>query len=480
MKKCILRMFALLLVTMCVLPLWNMAQAASGKTVYILDSGVWIVLPAGTTLETNQARKATYSAPYGVFNVTVDITKWALKDSGDFAGYHIQYNDTDMYVEEKATNNCAVRFNGNSASYTINFLDLHGNARSLMYDVFGIGGPTDAPTDTPTDPPADPPTDTPDPGLADLEYTVYSDYVEITGYNGTASALKIPAEIEGKPVTSIGEFALTFCNSLWDITLPETVTSIGSQAFKGCRNLTSITLPQGLTTIGDYAFWSCERLESITIPDSVTEIGSGAFRSCESLTSITVPDSVTEIGYGTFYGCSSLKGVKMPTSVTKIGANAFHSCTNLTSITIPDSVTQMGYGAFQFCNSLTSISIPAGVTSIGQGCFAGCKNLKRIYFYGLDDITIEAEAIPSSATIYCYRSSAIASWAAENGYKVVYLDDVADDYDINDALLVMQHIAGWNVSPDLDHVDVNASDSVDIQDALLILRHLSGEAVELR
>ena len=71
--------------------------------------------------------------------------------------------------------------------------------------------------------------------------------------------------------------------------------------------MTEATIGDCVTSIGDYAFFWCESLASITIPNSVTSIGYDAFYDCRSLTSVTIPDSVTSIGNYAFYYCSSLQ-----------------------------------------------------------------------------------------------------------------------------------------------------------------------------
>ena len=93
------------------------------------------------------------------------------------------------------------------------------------------------------------------------------------------------------------------------MTIPDSVTTIGEYAFCYCDSLESVTIPDSVTTIGEYAFYECSSLTSVTIPDSVTTIGDYAFWGCESLTSVTIGDSVTTIGTQTFYQCISLKYV---------------------------------------------------------------------------------------------------------------------------------------------------------------------------
>ena len=121
-----------------------------------------------------------------------------------------------------------------------------------------------------------------------LKYEIKDDEVTITGCDQKASGkLMIPATIEGKPVTSIGNYAFQWCTRLTSITIPDGVTSIGDWAFKGCSSLTSITIPNSVTSIGSGAFFSCTNLTSITIPESVTSIGEEAFLFCTSLTAVT-------------------------------------------------------------------------------------------------------------------------------------------------------------------------------------------------
>ena len=133
--------------------------------------------------------------------------------------------------------------------------------------------------------------------FGDYEYSVLDDgTVEISKYIGSDEEVTIPSTIDGKKVTSIGDFAFCYCESLESVTIPNSVTSIGACAFHSCESLTSVTIPDSVTSIGYGAFSDCTSLTSVTIPDSVTSIGEWAFSDCTSLESVTIPDSVTSIG----------------------------------------------------------------------------------------------------------------------------------------------------------------------------------------
>ena len=220
-------------------------------------------------------------------------------------------------------------------------------------------------------------------------------------------------------VTSIGNSAFSYCDSLTSIEIPSSVTSIGDDAFYYCTSLASVTFAEEsqLTSIGGSAFYGCTSLESIEIPSSVTSIGRSAFYGCSRLESITIPfvgqyvdgtgatyfgyifgaDNFTNqpilvptslktvvitggasIGQYALYGCSSLTSIEITSSVTSIGEGAFYGCTGLTNIEISSSVTSIGSKAFYECSGLTSIEIPTSVITIGLHAFYKCSGLESI------------------------------------------------------------------------------------------------------
>ena len=83
---------------------------------------------------------------------------------------------------------------------------------------------------------------------------------EVSGYTGTPVNVTIPKTYNGKPVTSIGDDALSYCRSLKSVTIGDSVTSIGDDAFAACSSLTSVTIPNSVTSIGEGAFAWCSSL----------------------------------------------------------------------------------------------------------------------------------------------------------------------------------------------------------------------------
>ncbi len=61
---------------------------------------------------------------------------------------------------------------------------------------------------------------------------------KITGYSGKAENLTIPDQLDGHPVTAIGNSAFSSCSSLTSVSIPDSVTVIGKDAFYKCPDLT--------------------------------------------------------------------------------------------------------------------------------------------------------------------------------------------------------------------------------------------------
>lgn len=189
----------------------------------------------------------------------------------------------------------------------------------------------------------------------------------------------IPDELDGYPVTGIGEGAFYECNRLTGIAIPAGVTRIAPNAFFGCGNLREISIPEGLTCIESDVFAYCGGLKSVSIPGRVTAIEARAFRECNGLKSVSIPGSVRRIGNCAFLGCWNLPEVAIPYGVTSIGDYAFSGCGKLREVTVHDGVENLGEHAFANCRGLTNATIGNGVTNLGRGVFSGCGALKTVH-----------------------------------------------------------------------------------------------------
>ena len=69
---------------------------------------------------------------------------------------------------------------------------------------------------------------------------------------------------------------------------------------------TAYTIPEGVTTIENFALTYCAYLTSIEIPEGVTIIGNHAFQGSKSLRTIRIPESMTSIDQSAFVGCGGL------------------------------------------------------------------------------------------------------------------------------------------------------------------------------
>ena len=112
------------------------------------------------------------------------------------------------------------------------------------------------------------------------------------------------------------------------------------------------------------------------------------------------------------------------TKVSVIGSAAFESCKNLSTVFIPETVTNIENTAFNNCSKLKSISIPENITSIGKYAFGYRSTLTND-----DGIKVEWEKIHDDFIVYGKTGTAAETYATENGFTFVNIDDV---YTVNE------------------------------------------------
>ena len=186
-----------------------------------------------------------------------------------------------------------------------------------------------------------------------------------------------------------------------DYVLPNSVTSIGEYAFSYCQKLPSVTLTNNIVSIEKNAFDHCTKITSVDIGDKVENLSEYAFRGCTALKSIDLGKKLTGINQYCFYNCNSLETLELPNTVTVIKQNAFEYCSSLKSIDIPDSVTTLGNYAFEYCSALEKMTLGTGIKNIPYYFAYRCEALKEI------TIPENVETISESAFNCCYALSNI-------------------------------------------------------------------------
>lgn len=194
----------------------------------------------------------------------------------------------------------------------------------------------------------------------DLIYTVNADgqSVTVSGTSGSPTQLTIESSISDKDknytVTKIAMWAFNKCNSLTEVTIPNTVIEIDYQAFYYCPNLKKVTIYEGVKTIGQTAFIGCTQLTSITIPGTIKNMDQ-AFSGNTALSHVTLTNGISNISNMAFKGCTGLTEIKVPISVEQICPGAFNGCTNLKSVLLEKNIKIINVNAFKDCTELNDV-----------------------------------------------------------------------------------------------------------------------------
>ena len=325
--------------------------------------------------------------------------------------------------------------------------------------------------------------------ITSLIYTIREDgSAMITDYSGKFMEgeyeFNIPSEINGHPVTAIGDGALRdSAAKIVGITLPSTIKEIGNRAIYG-RYLKYLKLNDGLEVIKDYAIDCGDQLETLVIPDSVKYIGDEAI-SGEALKNITMPQNLEYIGKRIFFGSAYdadptnrvdgiqyhgqyliagirtvyITGSEMDSSATidkngrihkweatgdieiregttLMGVDAFEM-SNITSVKLPSTLKSISHLGFYWCKNLNNVVIPGNVKEIGDNAFSWCESLSNL------TISEGVEHIGQAAFFRCNNLNEVTI-----PRSVTQIDmhafgwDYVNDYDVRNENLVIRCYSG--------------------------------------
>ena len=243
----------------------------------------------------------------------------------------------------------------------------------------------------------------------------------------TAGHIKVPTEIDGMPVVSVGKYSFWDCSSITSVSIPEGVLDVGADAFYGCGRLENVEMPASITNIHNDAFYHLNSIRSVTLPACVRRVSDVFGYSVDYITNVVLNAGRETVEDILFERCSNLQTVRLPDSVVKIDANAFVECTRLQSINIPKSVVRIGMSAFSSCQDLgvgvvsidgcviyvngdcsAEVELPTGIRLIADGVFKGHpeilevklnEGLERIGASAFEDCTcLSTVEIPNSVS----------------------------------------------------------------------------------
>ena len=215
--------------------------------------------------------------------------------------------------------------------------------------------------------------------------------VTITKYYGTEESLTIPAYIDGKKVTKIGE-----------------------RVFSSNDKLKTVVISEGIEAIGKYAFYNCKVLEKVQLPESLKSIEACAFASCEVLTQINLPQNLEEIENQVFSGCEKLEKLELPQSLKSLGGSFISGCKNIKKLVITESVQEDISSYTFYGSSLEYLELPSTMDTIPYGFFSYLSTLKEITFKGYVKSIISAGTPPQNLKINAYYSSVLEKFASDN------------------------------------------------------------------
>ena len=254
-------------------------------------------------------------------------------------------------------------------------------------------------------------------------------------------------------LVELQESTFNNCKMLKEVILPEQgkLSTLGHNLFVNCDSLLEISLPNTITTLKERdsfcnTFLNCNALEEIVLPDSIVSSPRYIIKQCANIRKVTLPKFFTSINaYDYIMDCKNLEEVVLPlfsytnnnnedivvnTTLNRRAPYCFieTKCTNFAKYTlrlddnnkimieengilykigdykegvyislpktlyaipytfldfnIAEDVAVIDSDAFGGCTQIKSISVPKNIVEINEHTFENCENLKELYFYG--------------------------------------------------------------------------------------------------
>lgn len=297
-------------------------------------------------------------------------------------------------------------------------------------------------------------------GCNSLKSVTLPDSVTRIGYSAFRGCAALGSVKFSSSLEWIDKEAFLNCSALAELDMPESVYAIGVDAFTGTAWYDSqpdgliytgnvaykykgtmnpdeqITLRDGTLGIAGNAFYNCNIMRKLTVPDSLIYIGTNALNNTRLLTEFSVPDGFLyfdEQALGNTY----FTAFYFPASVKAVGKGLFDYNSKIETVTYATGfkLDEISDAMFKMSKLKGDFYIPDGVKSVGSEAFGWCSSLTNVYFprsvetIASDAFTLGSGKNLSDIVINCYKDSAAHTFAVDNGFKFVLLDDTAEDID---------------------------------------------------
>ena len=178
-----------------------------------------------------------------------------------------------------------------------------------------------------------------DSAKANFLYAGNGKQIQIRTYIGEGGLMVIPAEIDGVPVTHIGEEAFRGNKTITGVVLPDGLLVIGNTAFY-TRTLTgTVTLPPSLR-VADYESFLLTNVTGVYVLSENCTIGRRAFENTPAEFLYIREGCKVALDQNSFAYSGEMLYAVIPASVTSIHSDAFQTCPKLTIVTPPGSYAE--------------------------------------------------------------------------------------------------------------------------------------------
>ena len=221
-----------------------------------------------------------------------------------------------------------------------------------------------------------------------LRFGIYNGEAYVDQYAGSDTRLEIPSEVNGTPVTGIGNVD-TSNETVTEIVLPDSIVELSHSCFHGFEALAKIHLNEGLEIIGPFSF-SRTLITELDLPSTVKSIEKCAFASMRSLMKIDLDQNIEFMHTAVLMDCPALETISVDGRSTGDGKGfklvdgvLFSKDTRTllaypgagkTTYTVPEGTETIGYAAFH-SGSIQNVSLPSSLKTIGHYAFYNCMQL---------------------------------------------------------------------------------------------------------